>query len=172
MIELKDNDNKILNTNFIVKIDADFNKEEVKLIKKAFSEWSKNSDNKLKFKIILNVQKPGLFYKYKNNQKDVFIWKLDRRDLQIDKELRDICKTCIGYYIGRNENAHLILFTNQTINSFYKTSLHEIGHLIGLDDTDNKNTIMHVSPDSSCITLIDSENMCKIYGCKPNSTCN
>lgn len=67
----------------------------------------------------------------------------------------------------------MLLVTDRlkTVEDFESTTLHELGHFLGLHDVDDKNALMHEDDSgvAKCITASDMEQFCKKWNCDPTS---
>ena len=55
-----------------------------------------------------------------------------------------------------------VIASNQKL---FRTTLHELGHHIGLPHTEKEPAVMHNPPNSDSLTAFDSELLCDKYGC-------
>jgi hypothetical protein len=60
----------------------------------------------------------------------------------------------------------LFLFVISSDQKLSRTTLHELGHHIGLPHTDKEPAVMHNPPNSDSFTDYDSELLCEKYNCR------
>lgn len=168
----------IKNTTFTLHIDKEFNNLERDNIRDAIRTWERVSSGSVKFVVWWNQTRPGLlkneFYK---KQSLLFIWYVDRNDkTQLSDELIKEFQIYRGLY---SPNGHILIFDNLrepnaifAEDVFRSTVMHEIGHMLGLEHSENRNSLMYPMVGSWCITKEDADILCKIYSCIPKPECD
>ena len=160
----------------IIYIDEEFNSEEKEDIQKAMNAWEAVSDNKFKFIPVWYSPMPGRYHQLQlKSDQGFFFWKINKDGEHFNKELREKHKHHNGLFVPGpgNNSAHILLFAeNITREHFYRVTLHELGHFLGLHHTDESTlAIMATSVVGKCITNYDTKPLCEIYGCEPKPEC-
>ncbi|HVI39647.1 MAG TPA: matrixin family metalloprotease [Anaerovoracaceae bacterium] len=158
-----------------VNIDKDFSVQQRKWIAQAMDAWEIASSGKVKFQPVWDVSKPGPFqqiYPF-NWSQGIFMWDLPKDPYNLSPSQLEQAKPLGGLTIyGPGQNAaHVIVYTDVPDKLFYAVALHELGHLIGLNHIDGK-AVMHKNVKAQCITALDAQQLCEIYGCKPKPNCD
>lgn len=159
---------------FVVHIDHEFNYWQEKEIAKAFSEWTEASDGTITFKLIWNQPRRGLYKDHIDPKKDdgIFLWYLDKEDKNLTPELVKYFEKINGLYVpGDGSSSNLLIFHQVPEYHFKAVVLHEIGHLLGLNHIEEKGHLMSPAAGVSCLTLKDTQALCKHYNCVPRSFC-
>lgn len=159
-----------------VYIDDAFSDDEVIIIKKSFVTWESVLDNKLKFNIKSKMKRPSLFKDREPFSDGIFIWYLNPRD-ELDENMayedRKYLINYEGIFLGRKHiSGDIVMLIRYNLNDrFYGVMLHEIGHFIGLSHVEDRESLMHASTGTNCVTLNDAERACKMYKCEPKPEC-
>lgn len=148
-------------------IDHSFSEFENLLIKDQFKLWQQKINNKVafKFKDNCNVDVKSFIA----NQSDIMVLNFDQPNdyiYELDKD-QDPGMLTIGVYHNKTiKFIGLITYRITNYDKFKKVTLHEIGHLLGLNHG-KKNTIMykHVSDQTGDLTDDDIKEFCNIYKC-------
>lgn len=160
----------------ILNIDDDFTKDQQNQIVMAISSWENSSRGKISFIYYFGQLKPGLlknFYKKNYPDSSIFLWKITS-DKQLNSELVEDTKNYAGVY---DEKGNVGIFMKKFIypqnKNFYKVILHELGHVLGMKHIAGVDNVMNpnVYDMTDCITELDSEQLCLIYGCQVKPEC-
>lgn len=142
-----------------VYIDPSFSTNETRLIMAALDEWESTTEGAVNFSIIKasqsgNSDTPTISF-YPSTQSQMH---------------KDYTPTSIGRTNYRGSDNEIIIATDLGITDFYKVSLHEIGHAIGLNHQD-KNTVMNGNVDNASLhlTCIDIKTFCDVWNCDSQS---
>lgn len=159
-------------------IDKEFDQEEVGYIMAAATEWSKATENRVNYNIVvmssntkINIDNALIINKVTSTYADVII--LDYFfNLNMPKESVIKIKA-LGYYYESKILPSIILVADRLDDFNYKAVvMHELGHSLGLEHDNSEeamyNSIMYPSAEgqSTDITVIDFIAYCKIHNCK------
>lgn len=154
-------------------IDEQFNESQIQTIKNAAKEWENSTHNIINFDI-KNFDRN--YAKLITNRDDVIVFLECPPDslhlALIDEAIkkRDKNNITLGFY----DNSRIVptIFIVNTrvknINLYRKVSLHELGHALGLEHSeDTKNSIMYRSLDEASDGISDNDlnEFCKKYFC-------
>ena len=162
----------------VVHVDSSFTFVERLRIKRAMTTWEKASNNRISFLPIWDVDKPGLYKDFAKAHVDqgIFLWRLDLND---STHFTPIQQAKYAHFSGMFTNGpgensgNIVLFESVRETSFYKVTLHELGHVLGLDHVETKeNIVMQKRVQSNCITTLDAALLCNLYKCKPKAECS
>lgn len=169
-------------TNVNVFIHEGFTYQQVFGIFKAVNIWNKASNGNIIFKInfkeindikLVNQTKCNInmnFYSIKSSAEEVKV---------VDKQIKN---TALGFAYYTKCNTAIIKLVTDRLNTDKEilwTSLHEIGHGIGLKHIDDKKTIMNplfyentflCSSDTCCISKKDMIQVCEANNCNVEKT--
>jgi len=186
----------------VIQVDESLSYEQTKLVGKAIAAWEHASDNKIKIIPIWNQPRPGLLHNtFRRMEGDgIFLWYLSKNNLiHLPSPYTERVKHFGGVFvpgiregmkapvpfkevnkISDEENiiyvknaANIIIFSDSSNDRiFYNTVLHELGHMLRLKHSHNKEDVMYRSPSGDgCITQRDAAQLCKIYDCAPKPEC-
>lgn len=155
-------------------VDEDFSTVEQSDIHAAMRAWEVASSGKVKFIPTWGVNKPGQF-KYNRFlifDQGIFFWHLPKNSVHFtETQLIDVKPLGGLTLFGPGSNsAHVIVFSDVPQRIFYAVSLHELGHLIGLNHI-KANAVMHENVKAACITPLDAQQLCELYECVPKPDC-
>lgn len=164
---------------FEIYLDRDFTTKEATLLRESFNDWEKVGGGSFKFTIFSNVEKPAKFKDAgKRLSRGIFVWQLDRKDnIQLSSNQINRFQRFDGLWLPDEELGYLLMFlrTNgdkQNNLNFKSIALHEIGHLLGMEHTDDVRSIMYpIVGGYRCINNIDAATLCKLYNCSPKPEC-
>lgn len=164
-----------------VHIDYSFSPSEENDITNAIKSWECSLNYKIRFKIYYNAHHEDF---YTADTKDLFIWKVDGKDQHIveaDKNLQQgddrQDRFVVGLFLVGTEHASVILLRMDRIHTdLWQITTHELGHFLGAEHSDSKNSIMYRFTDLGAkdITKLDVQKICSIYKFNPNDmkVCN
>ena len=136
-----------------------FSTDEKEIIKNSFLEWQTYTKSIVLFNINYFDSKYKSLYFERVSDDDLFA-------VEIDNYANG--NVLGAYEEGINYSVIFIIPDRLTdFKSFKSTTLHEIGHSIGLNHNKIKNTLMYPNEDfaSINITKYDLTQFCKIYSC-------
>lgn len=158
---------------FYLRIDTSFTENQYKSIENATTRWETATQNRIKFNLIHfkvnNKFNPILEFVENFHTQDtldtdrtVLIWngngtKLDDLETSLKFKIKGFTP---GSYIA-------LVSSRMTDTELEVVTIHELGHLIGLQHT---KTIMNPDVTSSCITNTDMLQYCKVYQCDLKDT--
>jgi hypothetical protein len=160
----------------ILNIDNEFTNNQQYQIITAISSWENSSRGKVSFIYYFGQLKPGLFknyYRQSYPDSSIFIWKINS-DRQLDSKLIKYTENFAGVYDGEgNVGIFMKKFVSFENKNFYKVVLHELGHVLSMKHIAGVDNVMNpnVRDMTDCITELDSEQLCLIYGCKLKPEC-
>lgn len=161
-------------------IDKEFDQEEVGYIIAAATEWSKATENRVNYNIVvmstatkINIDNALIINKVTSTYADVIV--LDYFfNLNTPKE-NFIKIKALGYYYESKILPSIILVADRLDDFNYKAVvMHELGHSLGLEHNSSEeamyNSIMYPSAEgqSTDITAIDVTAYCNIHNCQKN----
>ena len=155
-------------------IDKDFSEYQEQYIVAAIKTIEYSSNGKLSFIIFTKQNKPGQFKDIIKNDEGInFIWNIDRKDMyHFSKEMLIGKNDWVAYNNWSKSKQDIVFFKNETAD-LYKTTLHELGHFIGLDHIyDISFMFPSMTFNPGCITKEDAIKICTIYNCSPRETCS
>lgn len=148
-------------------IDKSFTDFENLIIKDQFKLWQYKINNRVIFKFKENCDVD--IKAFISNQSDVLVLNFTKSNdfiIELDKE-QDEGMLTVGVYNQKTiKFIGLMTYRINNYDKFKKVTLHEIGHLLGLDHGE-KNTVMfkHVTDQTEELTDHDIKEFCKIYKC-------
>lgn len=163
---------------FHLNIDSTFTEEQKEIIVKAAHRWERATNNSVVFEISTANTKTSFnpFFEFlesysiqgtkgTSTESSTFIWNARSYDPQLMALEKVLGFEVLGFCPG---NYMLIVSDRVADLKMEKVAIHELGHLIGLKHTSSVMGTDHES-DSVCITEIDTQQYCRIYGCNRNS---
>lgn len=152
-----------------ISIDKNFSQSEKWQLYLAFKTWEKESLGKITFHIKWDQPRPDSIYKNAqlNKNSGIFIWHLSKSTAQLNSKdlIRHVFSGGFTRY-GPHRSAYIIIFDELYPNYFYGTALHEIGHLIGLQHTADKEDIMNPTiQGQKYLSDNDIKQLCSLYDC-------
>lgn len=156
----------------VIAIDKEWSTLHQMLIFQAMTDWEKASGGKVKFIVIWDQPKPATYKNWSLTEKSgIFLWKMPRSSTQLPSVLEKDWKRYYGVTMyGPGESVDVIIFDDVDISKFYGVALHELGHLLGMKHNKEKSNL-HPNVLMDCISPIDAEQLCMMYGCVPNPNC-
>lgn len=153
-------------------VDKDLPEEYKPLITRAGNDWERASNYKIRFDFIFNIKKPGLYKKVAHKYNQNYIWYFNKWDNE-QLDLFDAMDkyNWKGFYANKKKK-YIVIFDESSDK--YNVILHELGHLLGLKHSINKNSAMstNINDSSGCISFIDAQNLCDIYDCTAHNYCD
>lgn len=154
-----------------VNIDQKFNPVQEQLIIESLNDWTIASSGVLQFRV--NLKQPG--YTNINSvikpEDGIHILYVDKDDKELSQELFEVFLFLNGLYVSRKNGANILLFKGIRKDYFKNVALHEIGHMLGLEHMQGSGYVMSTMDARGCITYSDATALCKIYNCRPKTTC-
>lgn len=158
-----------------ISIDERFSPAQQVQIYDAFVSWRIASGDRVDFVINWNQKRPGPYEKYKSpkSKNGIFMWYLDK-NTEVSETLRNDWIDFLGLMVyGSDERSgNVLIFTATKEQNFYPVVLHEIGHLIGMKHIPGIVSVMKPETSIGCITQLDAQQLCRLYGCIPRPQCS
>lgn len=162
-------------------IDNDFTLSQTTQIINALNNWECSTNNQIRFDI--HSYTPDMnyseIYAYNN---PLFIMKVPDTDERIVKAGEDLHKrkpknNIVGLYIMNDITSTILIVNTDYLDFNIKPiTIHEIGHSLGIDHSDNTNSIMYdtISEGAKKITQNDLIALCNLYWCDASKfkSCN
>lgn len=155
-----------------VYIDPGFDYEEKIQIINALKTWECSTNNSIKFTLI--TEKPTYPTYLSIEQVDSG----DERVVKWDAETSILYKKetkAVGYFYLKNQVSTILLVDDRLDGEVKATTIHEVGHSLGLDHIDLDGAIMNktINIYTGNITIDDIEALCQKYYCnEPFVVCN
>lgn len=124
------------------------------IMKKAFTKWQSASRERIKFKYVQNEDNADIVVEYVENLPGMVVGLCTN-----NYSNEEIIYSKI--YLARKNNVKAIL----TNDEYYRIMLHEIGHALGLEHSQNNNSIMRENAmEITDISLSDRKTFQELYG--------
>lgn len=154
-------------------LDDSLNIEEIMMISTAAKQWEKKTNGIVTFKLSLFTAASE--YLTLKDSKAMAITKMGVNDLFIE-EVEDNQGKILGLHTKRFPIEIIVLVPDRMDDelALYATTLHELGHSLGLDHNPKKWTLMYPSDEFGAysITNEDLKQFCLIYFCDPHKLSN
>lgn len=148
-------------------VSADFDIDEVEIIKDACNEWNDKTKGLIVYSIYYNFNDD--LTKIKNNGRTIIVEKLSEWDPITNGYDNNLSNHMLGYYEVDTKIPTIYLVSDRMLGIEYYRSviLHEIFHSLGGKHTDEENTLEYPYQNKSAkhITHSDLVQFCRMYGC-------
>ena len=157
-------------------VSDEFDQEEVNIINEATLEWEEKTHGMLVYHIYYNFDTNN-WASVKGAHSIIVekISKYQRRTRLIDREVSKEdhwSSTIVGLYDPRYSVPRIFLVYDRMLGREYfrGTMLHEMSHSLGLEHSEQEDTLMYPGMDHSArhITIVDLQEFCKIWHCDVN----
>lgn len=149
-------------------IDESFSREENLIIIQAANQWNMRTQGVALITVHINTTASE--YITLKDPKAISITKMNSWEPFI-QEVEDEMGKLLGLYTKRFVNPIIVIVPNRIGDDleFRATTMHEIGHALGMDHNPRKWTLMYPSEDYGAysITNEDIKQFCLIYFCDP-----
>ena len=166
------------NPTFNLILEASFGGPERELIIDSFKEWERDTGGVVKFTVAKYAFDPSLEELPDASEKctyDVYVLRINSTDATVKKlDKRENAKV-LGFTSSNCEKRIVALVTDRLKDAkmFRQVTVHEAGHLVGLDHIPvPKESIMFPSVDkaTTCPTELDMKQLCMLYECDWHDT--
>lgn len=155
-----------------IHIDNSFSQSELESINRAMNTWESVSNNKIVFVARWNVKQPGLYQEIASSMPyKVFLWNMPKSSAHFKSTDWDEVKGLDGVVFSSYKNVHVMVFKSVKPHRFYQVTVHELGHLLGIDHIKTHKALMDTRATSACVTQWDAHALCAIHHCVPSPEC-